>query len=48
MTSHAIAERLGLSTRTVESARADIMEKMKADSVAGLVRQAIRLGRVVP
>ena len=47
-TSQAIAARLGISTRTVESYRAEIMEKMQAESVAVLVRQAIRLGRVAP
>jgi two-component system response regulator FixJ len=47
-TSQAIAAKLKISTRTVESYRADIMEKMQAESVAVLVRQAIRLGRVSP
>ncbi|MGD9925903.1 MAG: response regulator transcription factor [Pseudorhodoplanes sp.] len=47
-TSQAIAGRLDLSTRTVESYRAQIMEKMQAESVAVLVRQAIRLNRIVP
>jgi glucose/arabinose dehydrogenase len=28
--------------------RAEVMEKMQAESVAGLVRQAIRLGRIAP
>jgi two-component system, LuxR family, response regulator FixJ len=47
-TSHAISVRLNLSVRTVESYRAEVMEKMQAESVAVLVRQAIRLGRVTP
>jgi two-component system, LuxR family, response regulator FixJ len=47
-TSQAIALRLGISQRTVESYRAQIMEKMHAESVAVLVRQAIRLGRIAP
>ncbi len=47
-TSQAIAANLKISTRTVESYRAEIMEKMRAQSVAVLVRQAIRLGRVTP
>ncbi len=47
-TSHAIAAKLSLSVRTVESYRAEVMEKMQAESVAGLVRQAIRLGRIAP
>jgi two-component system response regulator FixJ len=48
MTSQMIAEKLGISVRTVESYRAEIMEKMQAQSVAVLVRQAIKLGEVVP
>ncbi|MCZ7659824.1 MAG: response regulator [Xanthobacteraceae bacterium] len=47
-TSQAIAARLAISVRTVESYRAEIMEKMQAESVAVLVRQAVRLGRVTP
>jgi two-component system response regulator FixJ len=47
-TSQAIAGKLDLSTRTVESYRAQIMEKMQAESVAVLVRQAIRLKRIAP
>jgi two-component system response regulator FixJ len=47
-TSYAISIRLNLSVRTVESYRAEVMEKMQAESVAALVRQAIRLGRVTP
>ena len=44
----AIADKLTISTRTVESYRAQVMEKMQAESVAVLVRQAIRLGRITP
>jgi two-component system response regulator FixJ len=47
-TSYAIAAKLNISVRTVESYRAEIMEKMQAESVAVLVRQAIRLGRIAP
>jgi two-component system, LuxR family, response regulator FixJ len=47
-TSHAIATELTISVRTVESYRAEVMEKMQAESVAALVRQAIRLGRITP
>lgn len=47
-TSHAIAARLNIGVRTVEGYRAEIMEKMQAGSVAILVRQAIRLGRINP
>ena len=47
-TSHAIAAKLNIGVRTVESYRAEIMEKMQSGSVTMLVRQAIRLGRVAP
>lgn len=47
-TSEAIGERLEISTRTVEGYRVQIMNKMQAESVAVLVRQAIRLGRIAP
>jgi two-component system response regulator FixJ len=47
-TSQAIALRLGISQRTVESYRVQIMDKMRAESVAVLVRQSIRLGRIPP
>src|SRR5499427_8891537 len=39
-TSQAIAAKLAISTRTVESYRTQVMEKMQAESVAVLVRQA--------
>jgi two-component system, LuxR family, response regulator FixJ len=45
-TSEAIAERLKISIRTVEGYRVQIMNKMQAESVAVLVRQAIRLNRI--
>jgi two-component system response regulator FixJ len=45
-TSQAIAAKLRISTRTIESYRVQVMEKMQAESVAVLVRQAIRLGRI--
>jgi two-component system, LuxR family, response regulator FixJ len=47
-TSQAIADKLALSIRTVESYRAEVMEKMQAESVSVLVRQAIRIGRIAP
>jgi two-component system, LuxR family, response regulator FixJ len=47
-TSHAISTKLKISVRTVESYRSEVMEKMQAESVAVLVRQAIRLGRITP
>jgi len=46
LTSHAIAAKLDIGTRTVESYRTQVMEKMQAESIAVLVRQAIRLGRI--
>lgn len=46
LTNYAVASELGISVRTVESYRAQIMEKMQADGLAMLVRQAIRLGRL--
>lgn len=48
LTSQQISSRLGISVRTVESYRAEVMEKMQAGSVAVLVRLAIRLGRLTP
>ena len=47
-TSHAIADKLTSSVRTVESYRAEVMSKMQAESVAVLVRQAVRLARITP
>lgn len=47
-TSQAIAMRLEISARTVETYRAQIMTKLQAESVAVLVRQAIKLGRMEP
>ncbi|GHD45581.1 DNA-binding response regulator [Thalassobaculum fulvum] len=42
-----IAFDLGISQRTVEVHRANVMEKMQARSLAELVRMTIRLGEVV-
>lgn len=47
-TSQAIGAKLNLSTRTVESYRLQMMEKMQAESIAVIVRQAVRLGRITP
>jgi two-component system, LuxR family, response regulator FixJ len=47
-TSASIANLLKISPRTVESYRVPIMEKMGAASIAGLVRSAVRLGRLEP
>lgn len=43
-TSRQIAERLGLSTKTVSNHRANIIEKLGVRTTAGLVRYAIRAG----
>jgi two-component system, LuxR family, response regulator FixJ len=47
-TTQVIAEKLRISTRTVEGYRAEIMNKLQTESVAVLVRLAIRLGRAAP
>jgi DNA-binding NarL/FixJ family response regulator len=39
-----IADVLGLSVKTVETHRAQLMRRLGVDSVAGLVRAAVRLG----
>lgn len=44
--SREIAVHLSLSVRTVESHRADIMRRLGADDVTGLVRHAVRMGLV--
>ena len=41
-----IAKHLGLSVKTIEGHRGRIMAKLECRNVAGLVRQAIRLGLV--
>jgi DNA-binding NarL/FixJ family response regulator len=41
-----IAQRLDLSVRTVETHRAQIMDRLEIRDVAGLVRYAIRTGLV--
>jgi FixJ family two-component response regulator len=43
-----IASRLGVVEKTVKVHRARVMEKMRARSVAELVRLADRLGVIVP
>jgi two-component system, NarL family, response regulator NreC len=47
-TSKEIAVVLGVSVKTAESYRANIMEKLDIHETAGLVRYAIRRGLVVP
>jgi DNA-binding NarL/FixJ family response regulator len=41
-----IAQRLGLSVKTVETHRAQLMERLDIHDVAGLVRYAVRVGLV--
>lgn len=43
-----IAQRLGLSYRTVEAHRAKLMERLAVHDLAGLVRFAVRVGLVTP
>jgi two-component system response regulator NreC len=43
-----VAEALGISVRTAETHRATILRKLKLDSVAGLVRYAIRNKMIEP
>jgi DNA-binding NarL/FixJ family response regulator len=43
-----IATRLDLSAKTVETHRAELMERLDIHGVAGLVRYAIRVGIVRP
>ncbi len=43
-----IADLLGISVKTVEAHRLQLMRRLKIDNVAGLVRFAIRTGLVSP
>lgn len=47
-TSKDVAQRLGLSLKTVDTHRAQIMERLGVHDVAGLVRFALRVGLVTP
>jgi DNA-binding NarL/FixJ family response regulator len=43
-----IARRLRVSTKTVESHRCDLMQRLDIHGIAALVRYAIRVGIVAP
>lgn len=47
-TSKEIAQEMGLSVKTVETHRANLMQRLDIHDVAGLVRYAIRMGLVTP
>ncbi|MBI2216231.1 MAG: response regulator transcription factor [Candidatus Rokubacteria bacterium] len=47
-TTKGIAQKLGLSVKTVESHRAQLMERLEIHDVPGLVRFAIRCGLIKP
>jgi DNA-binding NarL/FixJ family response regulator len=47
-TTKAIAQRLGLGGKTVETHRTQMMERLGIHDIAGLVRYAIRMGMVLP
>jgi len=47
-TTKAIAQRLGISVKTVETYRAQLMETLDIHEIAGLTRYAIRRGIVCP
>lgn len=48
LSSKEIAQRLGLSYRTVEAHRAQLMERLGVHDLAGLVRFAVRVGLIRP
>ena len=48
LSSKEIAEKLGVSLKTIESHRANLMDKLDIHKVSGLVRFAIRAGLVSP
>jgi DNA-binding NarL/FixJ family response regulator len=48
LSSKEIAQRLGLSHRTVEAHRAQLMERLGVHDLAGLVRFAVRVGLITP
>jgi DNA-binding NarL/FixJ family response regulator len=47
-TTKAIARKLDLGTKTVETHRAQLMEALEIHDIAGLVRYAIRMGVITP
>jgi DNA-binding NarL/FixJ family response regulator len=47
-TTKAIAKKLGISVKTAESYRAELMEALDIHDVAGLTRYAIRTGMITP
>jgi DNA-binding NarL/FixJ family response regulator len=47
-TTKAIAQKLGLSAKTVENHRAGLMERLDIHDLAGLVRWAVARGLVTP
>lgn len=47
-TTKGVAAKLGLSVKTVETHRMQLMERLDIHDVAGLVRYAIRVGLVTP
>jgi DNA-binding NarL/FixJ family response regulator len=47
-TTHEIAYRLGISVKTVEKHRAQLMDRIGIHDIAGLVRYAIRAGLIAP
>jgi DNA-binding NarL/FixJ family response regulator len=47
-TNKEIAQHLGMSVKTVESHRANLMKKLAVHETAGLVRHAIKIGLIQP
>jgi two-component system response regulator NreC len=48
MTNKEISRQLGMSVKTVESHRANVMKKLNIHETAGLVRHAIKIGLIQP